>query len=1082
MLIRRQVLKICLNAISLFGIALFLCLLIVPLGASAQEVVETSGILTDDYGDDASEDLVLAVYADREKLSSGVFAVQQNARYYLPIAALSDVFGFSVDVDIERRMAEGWTMSEKDVFSIDASTGKVVFQGQSVNLPAEAFLDANIAGDDIYILLEIFNQIWPLTLDVNLSSLVLRANPDGSLPYQRLLERKQRQEKLLAAQELAILQEKEPLPFVAYPYQLYGKPSLDISTTVGYDAVRNNPEYKTTLGGVQDLAYASADYSLTLAQRGGTFDAPDNVRLRFRRQNIHEGALPFGLEDTQWGDVRLKNRELIAGGASGRGFIFSTKRNSFNSEFDLITVEGNATPDWEVELYINDELIDFGVVAADGLYRFEDVSIGFGNNRVKTVLYGPQGEIREKTENYFYQSNMVKVGENQFSGGIVDQNKDFIPWDVRDTARVEGLAANIYGARGITDKVTMFASANTLYDKVGQDDVSKKYGTIGVIGAFNNTLAQAEIYKQFDGGQAIDLRTLSDFKGFKVNTQTALYDDFESPDAQDGSNAKDFEFDIDIKRIFPTVIGALGLEFGADYLRRKDGRTNTTYRTRQSLAVKGTRFTNTTRTTLSDNSHLTTINRLSSTTRMREWLLRNTLNYQTFPDISGTSFQTELRYGRNRKYSGAVSLQKNFDNQETLLGLQFSRDFKKFLGSVDADWSSRDGSSLMLRASTAFGPYAPDGSYIMQSDPLRNAGPISAFVYRDLDYDGLYSEGDEPEPNTRIAVGRRVNREETDESGYVAEMNSFVNAAIDVSANSSSIDDPYLIPANPGYSLYPRPGVMHAVQLPLIETGAIDGTLRWNTGKPIAGLLLELMNAKGDIVKKSKTAPDGYFTFERMRPDNYTIRAAPETGMNIPFKYVDLTPDNLFQFGIDITATNLSQGTDVDLGFGIADDGVMKVKNILSIAKGAKSKKGAGLTKARATAPLVAPIKKGTTQKKVIENQASTAPSDVTGVRIGEHPDKIRIVLDLSAKTSYTLDYDPKSNSIFIEMPYASWSAKKEWKSTKPSIVNQYHVEAVGSGIRFILEVDEGASVGASGLLSADKGKKDRLYIDIERK
>jgi hypothetical protein len=1064
--------------------ALLFCLFVTSSRVLAQEEIVSGGQKVGqtqnyNYRNDSAEDLVLAVYTSKEKLSSGIFAVQQNARYYLPVAALSDVFGFSADLDLERRMVEGWTISENDAFSIDASTGTLTYNSRSVDLPAEAFLDANIADDDIYILLEIFNQIWPLTLDINLSSLVLRVNPDGKLPFEKLLERKYRQERLLAAKELEILQEKEPLPFLAYPYQLFGKPSVDITTSVGYEASRNNSEYQMTLNGVQDLAYASADYSLSLAQRGGTFDKPENLRLRFRRQNIHEGALPFGLEDTQWGDVRLKNRELIASGSSGRGFIFSTKRNVFNNEFDLITVEGSATPGWEVELYINDELIDFGVVATDGIYRFEDVSIGFGNNRVKTVLYGPQGEIREKTENYFYQSNMVKAGENQFSGGIVDENEDLIPLDERRSSRVEGLAANLYAARGITDKLTVFASANTVNDRVGLDDVSREYATVGAIGSFNSTLVQAELYNQFSGGRAVDVRTLSDFKGFKINTQTALYRDFDSPDAQDGDNAKEFEFDIDVKKIFPTVLGALGLEIGVDYLRRKNGNEQTRYNTRQSLGVKGTRLSNTTRTTLSNNEHVTTIGRFSSTTRMKDWRLRNTLNYKTFPDIEGTSFQTELRYGRNRKYSTAVSLQKNFDNQENIVGLQLTRDFKKFLGSVDADWSSVDGTSLMLRASTAFGPYAPDGSYIMQSDPLRSAGPISAFIYKDMDYNGIYSDGDEPVPDTKISIGRRVNREETNEDGYVAEMNSFVHGMIDVGVNENSIDDPYLVPANPGYSVYPRPGVMHAIELPLIETGAIDGTLRWNTGKPIAGLILELMNAEGDIVKKSKTASDGYFTFERVPPDNYTIRAAPETGMNIPFKYVDMTPDNLFQFGVDITAVDLSQETDVDLGFGVASDGVMKVKNILSLAKGVKSRKGAGLTKVNVALPMA----QKTNAKKISGNgNSSTMPANVSSVRIGEHPNKIRIVLDLSAQTGYTLDYDSKSNSIFVEMPYASWSAKEDWQSRKLSIVHNYHVERVGSGVRLVLSVEEGAKIGASGLLNADKGKKDRLYIDIERK
>lgn len=1026
------------------------------------------------------EDLVLAVFVDSTRLSSGIFAVQKDGRFYLPIGALSDLLDFKIDFDRDRRFVEGWSMSEKEKFTIDASTRVLTYRGQTINLPEEAILDASVAGDDLYLMLEAYNQIWPLDFEINLSALILKVVPNDLLPFQEVLKRKSKQKKLLEQQEKRAREEAEvkDLPFIAMPYKLFSKPSVDIEASSGFDAVGDNLEYRFSLNGVQDLAYASADYSLTVSERAGVFNRPDNLRLRFTRKNIHEGALPFGLEEAQWGDVNLRNRSLISTGRQGRGLVFTTREQKYANEFDLITIDGVATPGWETELYLNDSLIDFGVVDERGEYRFEDVSIGFGNNRVRVVLYGPQGQIKERTENYFFQSNMVKAGENEFSGGIVDAERDFLPIDIRNTGRVKGVAANFYGARGISERLTAFASANTIRDReVGGREVSKKYLTAGVIGSVQSTLAQAELYKEVGAGQALDVRTISDFKGFKVNTKTAFYSDFESPDANKGTSAKTFDFKFDVKKVFSTFIGSLGLEAGVDYLKRKDGRSTTQYNTRQSWGRNGTRLTHQTRTNISDSKHTSTTADLTSTTRKKKWLFRESLNYKLFPDLKATSFQGEVRYGNPRDFSTALRFSRNIDSNETIVGLQVSRDFDKFLGSVDADWSSEFGASILLRASTSLGPYAADGGYLMQSDPLRSVGPIASFVYLDKDYDGAFTEGDEPVPNTKITVGRRVTKNETDEAGYLNELTPAAGRVMNVRVESGSIDDPYLIPSPdaPGYAVYPRAGVIHELQLPLIETGAIDGTVRWKGDrKPIGGLKVQLMNGEADIVQSSTTAADGYFTFERIPPGSYTIRADPETGVNVPLKHVDLTPDNLFQFGMDIDAVDLSRTAESGLDIGVKDDGLLSVKNIISIAKGFKDK---NRQKAKAQ-----PITQETIKGANKVSSGGSSPSDVQAVRIGEHPDKIRVVLDLSAPTKYSLSYDPKSNSIFVEMPFATWSAKTSWESTSGHILDNYVVENAGSGVRLILGVRDGVGIGASGLLNANGDKKDRLYIDIEKK
>ena len=793
-----------------------------------------------DDGDFESEDLVLAVVAEGRPLSAGIFAVQQDGRYYLPLATLSDLMGFYVDVNLNDRSFSGWAVDESRSYEIDVVDNQLIYRDNKIPLPAGAVLDASIADDDLYVLLEVLNEIWPVKINVELASLALFIEADEDLPFAKILERKKRQERMLEKKQQAEVENEniEDYPFLYNPYRVLGQPSIDVQTRFEYDARRDVFNSNIAVNAVQDLLYASADYSAQLGYVGGEVIEPESIRLRFRRQDIHEGALPWGLKDVQAGDVSLANRRLIENNIRGRGLIFTTSDKKFSNEFDLITIDGVGAPGYEVELYVNNQLIAFSDIDQSGYYIFEDVQIAYGNNRIRTVLYGPQGQIEERVESYFYSANMVQEGNYIFSGGVVDARKDLVSINQREETRPMGLAANVYGAYGVSKRLTAFATGNVIPDsEIGsKDDISRQYLSAGAIATFPTTIAQLEAFKQLDGGEAIDIRTISDFKGFKVSLRGAGFRNFISPEASSGASPKELELEANVRRSFSTPAGNVALELGGDFEKRENGSTRSTYITRQSLGVLGTRLTNRTRSTLNDGDHNSTSADISSTSRLNKWRLRNSLNYTLFPEVGISSVATDLRYGNINDLSYGLNLQRNFNAGETRLAAQVTKDFEKFLGSLEANVSSENGFGFSARLSSSFGPYNQDGSYLMQSRPLRTTGPVSSFVYRDENYDGVFNEGDEPLPDTKVKIGRRITKEETDQNGHVLSLNNtYVGKATSVSVDESSIDDPYLISAAPrGYQVYPRPGAIQSLEFPVISTGAIDGTIRWaNDARPM---------------------------------------------------------------------------------------------------------------------------------------------------------------------------------------------------------------------------------------------------------
>lgn len=914
------------------------CLLAMGFGFSVSVLsapavlAQTTPVSFEEQVSENYEDLILAVYAGKYKLSSGIFAVERNGQIYLPLLELGDLFGFFLSLDEEGNTITGSTYTAKDRMSFNVSNGTVSGSGVNTTLQADQYF-VSPDGYDVYIEQNALAEVLSLLFEVNRTVLTLNVEAVGGLPFERNIERQRARERLEKRRQIKKVEEAPNLrdvPFVATPYQLIGKPTVDIQTAVGYEGRQDAMEYNLALRGVQDLGYASADYSIRFAEQGREFRKPENLRLRFTRENIYDGALPLNLQNVQWGDVNLKNRFFVGSSSIGRGLTFTTEKKGQSRQFDRIIVDGTALPGWEVELYVNDGLLDFGVVDDRGEYRFEDVELAYGTSKVKVVLYGPQGEIEEREDKYVIQSNKIAQGESIVSGGIVDANRDLIQIDKRIRRnRADGVGANVYGAYGITDRLTGFASASKVYDLDGVEQVRREYLTAGADATFFNSLAHVEVLKEMNGGNAVDARVVTQFLGFKVNAKTGLYNDFSSERAGDGTSKKKNEYEVTVRRPIKLPWGVMSTEHRIDRVMRENGNRQTNINMRYSSNTPIGRITDTITSTISNGEHVTTTGRLDHNYRLGKWIWRNSINSRLHPEWDVASVGTNLRYRKNKDYSYGGTLSRNFDSRSTRVSAQISRDFKKFLGSAEAEWASNEGFSLLMRASTSLGPLGVDGGYIMRSDSLSNVGPVAALTYLDNNRDGIYNDGDEPLDNAKVALGNRRSKLETDENGYVILPGAVTSDAKSIRISRKTIDDPYMVPPHDGYSIYPRPGVVQYVELPVVDTGAIDGMVTWqNDDRQVAGLVLQLMDGSGDIVSTSKTGVDGYFTFERIPVGRYSIRAAPESGIVIPFEYVQVTQDNLFQFGNDIQIVDLSRLPTDNKELGTERQAMLNIQNV----------------------------------------------------------------------------------------------------------------------------------------------------------
>ncbi|HEY3370060.1 MAG TPA: SPOR domain-containing protein, partial [Prolixibacteraceae bacterium] len=105
------------------------------------------------------------------------------------------------------------------------------------------------------------------------------------------------------------------------------------------------------------------------------------------------------------------------------GVQFTNTPTTYRRSFGTYTLSDITEPNWLVELYVNNVLVDYMKADASGFYKFE-VPLVYGNSAVKLRFYGLWGEERIKEENISIPFNFLPPKELEYtmSAGFVEDS------------------------------------------------------------------------------------------------------------------------------------------------------------------------------------------------------------------------------------------------------------------------------------------------------------------------------------------------------------------------------------------------------------------------------------------------------------------------------------------------------------------------------------------------------------------------------------------------------------------------------------------------------------------------------------
>ncbi|WP_409020871.1 hypothetical protein [Brevundimonas vesicularis] len=458
-------------------------------GAAAANLVDAAA--TQPFnGDDL---LWLEVRSGPNLLAESVNVYASRTGVFVPIGELARVLDIAVGVFPSQRRAEGWVLSPDRKLTVDLATGKAVLAGQEISVSPD---QAAIYADDLYLRIDVIEQLLPVRLKPDTSAQVLELTPLEPLPFQQRLERDQRRSRIgLGAGG------DRPVE-IATPYRAFTAPAFDVNIggQTGRDGRDQSSRYDIRAAG--DLLWAGLE-----AWVGSDDDARlSDSRITLSRRDRSGHALgPLGGTHAGIGDVYTPSLALGVASISGRGLFYtSAPRDSLDIGTPL-DLRGELAVGEEVELYVNEILYGSQSTPVQGQYEFLDVPLSYGLNTLRLVFYGPHGETRETVRRINFGAGQVEQGRLILRLGAVEQGRTLLRLS-DDPSSHPGIVP--HGTRlvagldyGLSSSVTLAGGIARFEPIAGQP--SRSLATIGLRTSLGPFATQIDAGWDDQNGQAI---------------------------------------------------------------------------------------------------------------------------------------------------------------------------------------------------------------------------------------------------------------------------------------------------------------------------------------------------------------------------------------------------------------------------------------------------------------------------------------------------------------------------------------------------------------------------------------------------
>jgi hypothetical protein len=835
------------------------CALLVLAGATAVGAV-ASAPSGDGWTADPDSQFLLDVKLHQYRLGDGVRAYNTPEGTCIIFGDFITTLDVPIKIDLASKKATGWAFQETNRISIDEAAGTASYGGKSEKLPKGAIRQTpeGWCADSAALSRWFGIGVKPVT-----SGSVLLLQTEAKLPVELALEREERAKSLHPAKI-----DLSTLPQVKLPYRMWRAPALDFVVSGGATYLAGSGmrvDRQASVYAAGEIADLSYDVQAATTQKG----APSELRFRAYRSDPNGNLLgPLHATNVAVGDVDGFATRLSGVAEAGRGAVVTNMPLTTPTAFDRQTFEGDLPSGWEAELYRNGELMAFAKSDPNQRYVFADVPLLYGDNQIRIVLYGPQGQVRAHEETINIGEQNVPPGKTWYWAGFNQPGRDLVNLErpVQGTD-IPKFQAAVAVQHGIDDRT----SVGLLARQMLIDDQQVTFVEGAVRRSIGPAMVEVSAARDSGGGTAAHAQLLGKFGSVNVNAEALIATNYHLPGEPVGSR-KEARLAVDA----PVHIGRAYVPVHGDvhYTQLADGSSQLEAAGRLSTTVDRFNLAADIRYDQQSLAHGPSpppqiYTDLLGSGRVGPVRLRGAAEFEVSPGSRLRTAELDAYWSGSENVDWEGTLAYDSPGHRGRVGITHINRFRTMAlavtGEAATDGSFAVGFNLNFSLDSSHG-------FAMSRDPLAGAGVVHARVFEDLNGNGIYDPGEPLEKGVQVTTGTTTSQIPTAANGTLTVGGLTPFKPIAVGIDTTTLSNPMLTPKTALQVVVPRPGVAADVDIPLVGGGDIEGALVKSGGVGFEGLDLELVDASGKVIDTARTDYDGFFLFDRVPYGSYSIR------------------------------------------------------------------------------------------------------------------------------------------------------------------------------------------------------------------
>lgn len=812
----------------------------------------------------AGEELILGVRLGQLTLGQ-VFGFKTESSAKLSLTELAQAFDFAITTDLESGSASGWIRTPEKRFQLsqaDDGSWLVEVDGVSTTIN-HASIDLD---DDFYVDLALYEQWFDVNFTVDYGLLVLKTTSNTPLPIEEKLAREKR------AQNAYQGKKEARAPLQEHDYQPLSKPLLDIQASInaGQDI---DTSHSLSILGANDVAYFNTQYYLA-------FDDDNEIssaRLSANRYSNEADLLGFMRATTlEFGDIRTTQINDLQPSNTYLGVRISNTPLSYSGG-NSINLVGNIQAGWDVEVYRNQLLISSQFDVIGGQYEFQNVPLVFGYNEIELVFYGPQGQVSSETRDYYVSSTGQTAGDFVYDITLVDEGERLFDQSSLNDSEDRGLSTLIRADYGLTNWWSINIG-NQIHHEPGFEQYDQQsFGS--EISLFGKALLSADILDQDNGDYE---RRYQFDTSLGSQSLSFIHRDSQQTDDEDITTAfKSEELRLSgsvpsLKLSYQQSIEKITPESEDSYLRLNN---------QIGTSVANNYLSNSLIWSNQDGDSLTGDWQLQR--YWNDYFVRIGNDYSLSPEFDINSFFAEISGEMTDNTTGRIRFLYDLENQASETAFVASWQPNEFSITSNLTYNSNNGWRATLLGRVGIGLSQDDNAFFSRTS-VSSLGTLSARVYLDNNHNNRFDLGDRPLQDVEVKSVQSYRKANTNSQGIAVITSLPGYQQTDIAIDLSTQKEGYLIRADEGVSIIPRPGSLQTLDIPVVRSLEVEGyiqELQQNGNLSNKSRVpVQLKDPSGKVVKEVISEFDGYFLITDIVPKAYFLEIDPNYLKNFSYQ------------------------------------------------------------------------------------------------------------------------------------------------------------------------------------------------------